>query len=201
MKINFKNTFLAALAAFSLTGCVSDDDTVLPPYTPILLAQQFEGFADNSLLELPGWLNYAEAGNAKWKIQVYSDNGYAEFNPYASGDASNVGWLVSPEFTLEEGNDKKVRFQVSQSYVSSSANKLDVYISTNFDGTNVAAATWTPLEADIPGTDATYFEFQTSGDISLSEFNGPVHLAFKVTGSGTNTSLDGAYQIDNVTVY
>lgn len=201
MKIFFKTTIVATLAAFSLTGCVGDDDTVLPPYEPILLSQQFEGFADNTLLELPGWINYAEAGSAQWRIQVYSSNGYAEFNPYGSGDASNVGWLVSPEFTLEEGNANKLRFQVSQSYVSSTANKLEVFISTNFDGTNVAAATWTPLTADIPGTDATYFEFQSSGDVDLSGFSGAVHLAFKVTGSGTNTALDGAYQIDNVTVY
>lgn len=201
MKINFKNLFFAALAATALTGCVSDDDTVLPPYEPILLSQQFEGFADNTLLELPGWLNYAETGSSKWRIQVYSSNGYAEYSSYNSGDAVNVGWLISPAFTLEENNANKLRFQVSQSYVTSTANKLEVFISTDFDGTNVGTATWQPLSANIPGTSATYFEFQNSGDINLSAYSGNAYLAFKVTGSGTNTSLDGSYQIDNVTVY
>lgn len=201
MKNIFKSLLLAAIIAPMAVSCVQDDDTVLPPYTPLLLAEDFNKGADNSLLDIPGWLNFASEGTALWKIQRYSGNGYAEFTTYQSGEASNVGWLVSPEVTLEEGNTKTLVFEVSQSYVSSAANKLEVFISTNFDGTNVAGATWVPLSANIPGTNATYFEFQDSGEIDLSAYNGPAHIAFKVTGSGTNTALDGSYQIDNVNIY
>ena len=204
MKINFKNTFFIALAAVSLTGCVSDDDTSLPSYSPLMLSQKFEGIADNIVLDttnLPEWINYSESGSAKWRSQVYSGNGYAEFNPYASGDATNVGWLISPAFSLE-GTENKLSFKVSQSYVSSAANSLEVLVSEDFDGTNVLGATWTTLNAELPGTDAEYFLFQRS-QVDLSEFAGAtrLYLAFKVKGSGTNTALDGAYQIDNVTVY
>lgn len=201
MKNIFKALLLTALIAPLAVSCVQDDDTELPPYVALLLSEDFNIGADNTILETAGWLNYAETGTAKWKIQQYSSNGYAEFTSYQSGDATNVGWLISPAFTLAEANDKTLVFEVSQSYVTSTANKLEVLISTDFDGTNVTGATWTPLSANLPGTSATYFEFQDSGAIDLSAYSGNVHVAFKVTGSGTNTALDGSYQIDNVNIY
>ena len=190
---------MVILAAFSLAGCVGDDDTSLPPYTPLLLSQDFETGADNDLLEIPGWINYAEEGTAKWRIQRYSNNGYAEFNPYGSGNVSNVGWLISPEFTLNEAG-KTLVFEVSQSYVTSTANSFGVFISTDFSETNPSAATWAPLTASVPGPDAEFFLFQDSGEIDLSAYSGNVRIGFKVVGSGTNATLDGAYQIDNVKI-
>jgi len=200
MKINkIKYVLFAAMFAGILTGCV--EDTELPAHTALVLGQDFDQGADNTLLEIPGWTNYAEQGTSLWKIQQFSGNGYAEFSSFQSGEATNVGWLISPAFTLEENNSRLLRFYVSQSFVSSTSNSLQVYISTNYDGTNVADATWTEVQANIPGTDAEYFLFQDSGEISLAGFSGDAHVAFKVTGSGTNTALDGSYQIDNVRVY
>ena len=198
MKNKFKTFFFAALTALMAVSC--DDDTSLPPYDKLPLSQDFSDGLDNTDLVTKGWLNYAEAGKAIWKIQIYSSNGYAEFSPYASGDVSNIGWLVSPSFNLPEGHARKLRFDVSQSYVTSAANKLEVFISKDFNGTDVKAATWIPLKAAIPGTSATYFAFMSSGNIDLSAYSGDLHIAYKVTGSGTNTALDGAYQIDNVTI-
>lgn len=201
MKNNLKTLFIAALTAFMAVGCVDDDDTKLPFYDVLPLSQDFEVGLDNTPLVTEGWTNFAEVGKIIWTIQIYSSNGYAEFNTYQSGDASNIGWLVSPEFTLPEGHTRKLKFDSAQSYVTSADNKLEVFISRDFDGTNVKAATWEPLKANIPGTSAKYFEFMSSGDIDLSAYSGPLHIAFKVTGSGTNTSLDGSYNVDNVTIY
>jgi hypothetical protein len=196
----FRYLLFAALTAGIFTGC--DDDTDLPAYQPLGFAQDFDG-TDGTEIEIAGWTNFAEAGDALWNYQVYSGNGYAEFNPYQSGDASNVGWLVSPAITLLEDNTNALRFEVSQSYVTSSANKLEVLISTNYDPSTMdpTDAIWTAVNADIPGTDAEYFLFQDSGIISLAPYSGTIHVAFKATGSGTNTSLDGAYQVDSVRIY
>jgi hypothetical protein len=47
----------------------------------------------------------------------------------------------------------------------------------------------------------TNFDFFSSGLIDLSAYaNQDIYLAFKVKGSGTNTSLDGTYSIDNVRI-
>jgi len=201
MKNNLKTLLFAALLALSATGCSGDDEQKLPYYAPLIVSEDFEVGADESLLVTEGWTNYAVTGTAKWKIQRYSDNGYAEFNPYQSGNAVNVGLLISPAVTLEAGNSNKLLFQSAQSYVTSAANKLEVLISTDFDGTNVAAATWTPLQATLPAIGSVNFAFVKSGLIDLSAYSGTVHIGFKVTGSGTDAALDGAYQIDNVIIY
>lgn len=206
MKNIFKAFILSALIAPVVISCDDDNiiplgDTQLPAYTPVKVAETFSKGADNTLLDIAGWTNFNQTGTKKWMIQVYSGNGYAEFNPYGSNEAENVGWLVTPALDLNDGKNHNLTFRSSQSYVSSSSNKLEVLISTNYNGTDVAAATWTPLNATLPTTSSTYFAFIESGTVNLSAYTGAtVHIAFKVTGSGTNTALDGAYQIDNVIV-
>jgi hypothetical protein len=206
MKNTFKTFLFAALTAFIAVGCEGDDDTKLSYYDVLPLSQGFDRkpdynpIVDNTLLAIPGWFNIAQTGTALWKIQVYQGNGYAELTTYQSGEAVNVSWLVSPEFTATEEHST-LAFEVAQSYVTNVNNKLEVFISEDFNGTNVATATWIPLNPALPGITATYFEFMSSGDISLAQYiDKPLHLAFKVTGSGTNTNLDGSYQIDNVNV-
>jgi hypothetical protein len=206
MKIKFKTLLLAVLTAFIAVGCSDDDDTKLPYYDVLPLSQGFDRkpdynpILDNTLLEIPGWYNIAQTGTALWKVQVYQGNGYAELTTFQSNEPVNVSWLVSPEFTATTEHST-LAFRVAQSYVTNVNNKLEVFISEDFDGTNLTTATWIPLNPDLPGINATYFAFMDSGDISLAEYIGrPLHLAFKVTGSGTNANLDGSYQIDNVNV-
>lgn len=203
MKKNFlKYMLLLAFPIGLLTSCVSDDDTSLPNYSPIILGEDFETNAvDNTILTIDGWDNYAEAGTAKWKFQYYSSNNYAEFTSFQSGDASNIAWLISPAVDMDAHEAEKLVFQVSQSYVTSTLNKIEVLISSNYDGTNPTTATWTTLPANLPPTTATYFKFMDSGFIDLSSYTGKINIAFKVTGSGTNTTLDGSYQIDNFRVF
>jgi len=193
--------FVLAASAL-LTSCVGDDDTTLPNYTPYLIGEDFTGPADNTILEIEGWQNVASQGTAVWKNQIFSGNNYAEFSSFQSGEAVNVGWLITPGVNLDATEGEVLGFDVSQSFVSDAANKLEVLVSTDYDGNaaNIATATWQPLNANIPGPSAVYFEFQESGAIDLSSYTGTAYIAFRVTGSGTNSSLDGSYQIDNVRI-
>lgn len=199
MKKYINKSILVALVAASFTvGCVTEDDQRLPEFSQVY-GQDFNG-TDNVVLNIEGWKNFAEVGSVLWKTQVYSGNGYAEFSSYQSGEASNVGWLISPAITLEEDHNKVLRFQSSQAFVSSSANSLQVLISTDYDGENVTAATWTPIQANLPTVDSAYFEFIDSGEISLENYTGNIYVAFKVSG-GTGNTIDGSYQIDSFRVY
>lgn len=199
----FKFFGFALIASAALTSCVGDDDTELPNYTPLLLGQDFEnGAADNTVLAVTGWTNYATQGTVLWKNQTYSGNNYAEYTSYQSGELVNVGWLISPAMNMDAQDNEVLKFKVSQSYVTNPNNSLEVLISNDYDGNpeHIGQATWQSLPANIPGTSATYFAFQDSGNIDLSNVTGTAYLAFKVTGSGTNTALDGGYQIDNVKI-
>lgn len=200
---NLKKILLIALPILVLSGCSSDNDYETASFTPLVFTENFPATdgLDNTILDLEGWTNIAQTGTVVWKNQIYGGNGYAEFSSYQAADLVSVGWLISPSINMDEHAGEKLVFQSSQSYVSSVNNKLEVLVSTDFDGTNLSTATWTPITAKLPTIDATYFEFMESGVIDLSSYTGNLHVGFKVTGSGSNTSLDGSYQIDNVRVY
>lgn len=200
MKINKLTTLLfASLSMGIFSSCVNDDDTVLPDFKPLILGENFSEGADNTLLEIEGWKNYAEAGTVRWTNQTYSGNGYAEFTSYQSGQASNIGWLISPPIDLDAQEGEKLVFQAAQAYVDTAGNTLEVLISTNYDGENVTAASWQTLNATLPTIASTRFAFINSGIIDLSRLSGKAYIAFRVKGNGT--TLDGTYQIDNVRVF
>lgn len=200
MKLNKLTTLLfASLSIGIFSSCVNDDDTSLPEYKALVFAENFSAGADNTLLEIDGWLNYAETGTVRWTNQTYSGNGYAEFTSFQSGQASNIGWLITPPINLDAQEGEKLVFQAAQAYVDNAANTLEVLISTDFDGTNVTAASWQTLNATLPTTASTRFAFIKSGIIDLSRISGTAHIAFRVKGNGT--TLDGTYQIDNIRVY
>ncbi len=198
---NFKYFLFAILTAAVFTAC--DDDTDLPPYGPVLLAEDFNDGADNIPLVVDGWTNYASEGSAIWKHQVFSGDGYAEFTSFNSGDAVNVAWLISKKVTIAAGDVAYLRFQTSQSFLTDPANnKLEVFVSKDFDGTNVEAATWTELTPQALPTPANdFYEYVDSGEMSLAGFDGDVYIALRATGSGTNTALDGSYQVDRFRIY
>lgn len=202
MKINKTLSILGLVSFLSLVGCSPEDDIKNPDFTPLIYAEDFSvGAVDNTILDNTGWENIAEIGTAKWKEQVYSGNAYAEFTTFLSGDAVNVGWLISPKIDMDLNEGEKLQFRSSQSYVTSAANSLEVLIATDYDGTNLTTANWQPVTANLPTTTSAYFEFMNSGVVDLSTYTGKINLAFKVKGSGTNTALDGSYQIDDIRIY
>ncbi len=200
MKTNKLMLIIGMMAVLNLSGCSPESDIKNPDFNPLILSQDFSSnTVDGADLALTNWTNFAETGTVKWKQGVYYSDKYAEFSGYQSGEASNIGWLISPAIDATANPDLKLAFQTAQAYVSSSANSLELLVSTDFDGTNVTAATWetkaftlAPLDYD------TNFDFFNSGIVDLSGYTGTIHIAFKVKSSGTNTSLDGTYEIDNV---
>jgi hypothetical protein len=202
MKIN-NLIKIFGLTCFSfVASCSPEDDIKNPNFTQSTFSEDFSvGAVDNTILDTQNWSNIAEVGNSKWTEQIYSGNAYAEFSSYQSGNATNIGWLVSPQFDLGTDQNKVLVFMASQSYVTSSANSLEILISTDYDGTNLTTANWQNLAATLPSTSSAYFEFIKSGEIDLSAYTGNVNLAFRVKGSGTNTALDGSYQVDDINVY
>jgi hypothetical protein len=202
MKTNNFLTILGCIIFLLTTSCSPEDDIKNPDFNPLVFSEDFsKGAVDNVVLNLEGWNNIAEVGTAKWKTQIYSGNPYAEFSSFQSGDVVNIGWLVSPVINMDTFEGEILQFQASQSFVSSSANSLEVLIATNYTGNNLATANWEPVNANLPTTSSPYFEFIKSGEIDLSAYKGNINIAFKVKGSGTNNALDGSYQVDAIRVY
>lgn len=163
----------------------------------VIVEENFDTGTDNSNLNFPNWTNVAETGSEVWTEQVYSGNGYAEFSGYLTGDNVNIGWLVSPGIDMDVQTNEFLNFQVAQHHLDSDANTLEVFVSTDFDGTNVIGATWQPISASLPVMSDAWYTFKDSGLVDLSSYSGTLYVGFKVTGSGNDQTLDGAYMIDD----
>lgn len=198
MKTNILKTVLFTGIIISLfSSCTKDGDYELQTFKPMLFSEDFSVIPDNSTsLTQRGWTLFNEAGTVSWFEEEHSHDAYAKFSGYLSGETSNIGWLISPSINMDNHDGEKLLFQAAQAYVKNSANTLEVFISSDYDGNvgNVLTSTWTPLTYNKPGS--VYFEYASS-EIDLSSYTGNIYIAFKVKGSAT---LSGTYQIDNVRV-
>ena len=166
-------------------------------------AEDFQSVKNNVNFTLPGWSNIVEKASKIWKSMLYAGNGYAEFNTTSTTAAENVAWLVSPKINMTGYKNAVLSFRSAQHdlKVDSPLNALEVYISTNFDGSSVTKAKWTKLEANLPSLSTPTRQFISSGGIDLSAYSGNIHIAFKYIGSGKDKTLNGAFMVDDVKIF
>ncbi|WP_435412348.1 DUF5689 domain-containing protein [Psychroserpens mesophilus] len=168
-----------------------------------LLAANFNDVTDNSIFDVDGWLNVAQAGSEFWTEQVYQGNGYAEFTAFQTNDSSNIGWLISPAMNLDAEDGEVLTFQTEHAYPDAGHDALKVYISTDFDGTEagVGSATWDELDftSSLENDFEEWFTWTESGEIDLSSYSGTGYIAFVYTGSDTS-NLNTTIHVDNVFV-
>lgn len=213
MKNLFKSLILLSFSALILVSCVNDDDFALPTMRPSLFSERFQNVTTNTNLDLEGWTNFAEEGTWVWREKTFyssnastnngfNTNGYTEFSAYNSNSASNVVWLITPEINMVTAQKPRLLFKCAQHHLDVDApeNSLEVLYSTDYDGTDVLTATWKPISGlNLPTKDTSWYEF-LSTDVALPTGSN-LYVAFKFRGSGTNTSYDGAFQVDDVFVY
>ena len=166
-------------------------------------AEDFQSVKNNVNFALPGWSNIVEKATKLWKSMVYSGNGCAEFNTTSTTAAENVAWLITPKINLTGYKNAVLSFRSAPHdlKVDSSLNTLEVYVSTNFDGSNVTKAKWTKLEAKVPSLSNPSREFMSSGGIDLSAYTGNIYIGFKYIGSGKDKTLNGAFMVDDVKIF
>ncbi|MFN3967490.1 DUF5017 domain-containing protein [Flavobacterium sp.] len=196
---NILKSFLAIVTVSIAVSC--SDDTEIAPFKPLIFSEDFpEPEIDyNATFDFEGWTNFAETGTKLWIERDFNNDGYIQFSPFGSSQASNIGWAITPAINISEGANAVLSFSSASNFVDNPENKLEVFIATDYDGTNVLAATWTELEAVVANNTTNNYTYIPSGEIDLSSYSGTVHIAFKVTGNGT--TLDGLFQVDKVKVY
>lgn len=193
---------IAVLTLASIfTACSPEDEQELPQINTAVFLLDFKG-ASTSAFDTTPFTNVAEAGTKKWegKKDTRTENEYYEFSPFQSGQPLNIAWFVTPAINLDQANAKRFTFQSSQHHViNSTENYLEVFVSNNFTG-DVTTATWAKFDFKMPQANSKNYEWINSGSISLSQFSGNIHIAFKATG-GTANANAGAYMIDNIKVF
>jgi len=173
--------------------------------TENLLTEDFEPQKNNKPIVIDGWVNYMEAGSEAWEgYSSTSSNASlgrsARFQSGSSGDASNIGWLITPAIDLDTQDGESLRFKTSNSLADSSY--MEVLYSLDWDGieANITSATWGVLSAAYVVKDSDSFApWFSSGNVDLSCVSGTIYIAFKYTGSGQGT-FDGIYELDEISV-
>ena len=196
-----KNSIKLILVFTCLAAVSCSNETDIAPFKPLIFSEDFPEpeINYNATFDFEGWTNFAETGSKLWIERDYNNDGYIQFSPYGSNQPSNIGWAITPEIQLGDGAGKIFAFESASNFVDNPDNKLQVYISSDFNGTDVLAATWTELDAVVADSTTNNYTYISSGEIDLSDYTGAVHFAFKVTGNGS--TLDGLFQIDKIKVY
>jgi hypothetical protein len=197
--IFIKPIFLSILSIGLFTSCVNDDEFAIPKIIPVYFSEDFNQIDFNQDFDYEGWTNFAETGSKVWIERDFNNDGYAQFSSFSSGDASNIGWLVTPTINIGSAGDASLSFSSASNFVTSPDNKLEVFVSSDYDGTNVLGATWIKLDAKVADSTTNKYTYIPSGPIDLSSYSGNIHIAFKVTGN--STSLTGLFQVDKVKVF
>ncbi|GFR77290.1 DUF5017 domain-containing protein [Elysia marginata] len=163
--------------------------------------ENFESFKKDSNVSENGWKTLSEnSGNKLWEVGEFGENKYVQASAYKSGVHNMVVWLVSPAINLDNTTGEYLTFKTKDSF--NNGNPLEVFLSDNFNGTDVISAKWTPvLDAKISQhTTNGYADlFTHSGTVDLNGFSGNIYIGFKYTGSdsGVTTTI----QVDEVQVF
>jgi hypothetical protein len=159
------------------------------------LNEAFNGVTSNQDVALSGWQNIAVQGTRYWRGASFSNDKFVSATAFQSNLTNMECWLISPALDLK--TQKTLSFETSSGFYRHDG--LTVWVSTNFDGSNVATATWTQLTFTKPTPNASgYSDFVPSGNISLPIFNGKGYIGFKYVGdTGTNTTT---WRFDDVKV-
>ncbi len=170
-----------------------------PLGTPVeTLSETFEAFGDNDQIYISGWQNIATAGGRIWLAKLFSGNSYAQATAYNSSLSSMVTWLITRPVRIS--TQKVLTFQTAKAYWTHTGTNfpMEVLLSTDYNGNNMATATWTPLTAMMAQQSDPDHTFINSGNVSLPVDAGQsAVIAFKYTGSNTESTT---YRIDNIAV-
>lgn len=136
-------------------------------------------------------LNYvwSNTTNYGWKASAYANK----------TNVASESWLVSPAINMKKGKNPVMQFDEAMNFLGTNNidDFLSVKVSTNFDGSDVSAATWTDLK--ITGrSDGVSWTFYTVDPVSLQQFVGnTVHIAFVYKSTD---SVAPTYEFKNIVV-
>ncbi len=158
-----------------------------------LLEVTFEDQQDFENVALRGWQNVSLKGEGtrKWLARAFGGNLFAQATAFRDEKPEMDTWLISPELNLTQV--KTLEFESAAAFWTH--NGLSVLFSENYDGTNVATATWTKIEAKLAGQNDPNYNWIPSGVITLPTGT-KGYIAFRCEGN--NTTNTTTYRLDNI---
>ena len=157
--------------------------------------EKFSGESNNVNISASGWSNIAVKGTRLWQGKEFDSNLYAQATAFNDASVEMETWLITPKIDLSK--PKTLEFESSQAFYNHDG--LTVWVSSDFDGEDVTAATWEALSPTLAGSTSPDHEWIGSGLVDLSAFTGEIHIGFKYVGSDSGGKTT-SYRLDNVKV-
>lgn len=180
------------------------------PERTIYFEEPFDNCAPDGSQEFPGsWTEVEVLQNslntAHWVCSTFPDPCLA-INPFdeagSEGDGSEI-WLVSPQIDLGDAVQPVLNFLVDRRFDTESFQEYDLKISTDYNGSNFEAATWTTFDAGVAAIEANDPEednLDSTGDLDLSSYAGEsITIAWIYYAEGSNLTAT-ILRVSNVLV-
>jgi hypothetical protein len=137
---------------------------------------------------------FSASGTKAWAASSYGQDFYMKISGYQE---VNEDWLISPAIDLKGQVDVVLKLSQAAKYVNGQWNQITVNISTDYDGSNVATATWTPLTINTKPSGSDYVFVESEG-VDLSNWKGQkIYIGFKYVSDLANAAT---WEINNVKV-
>ena len=173
-----------------------DDHQPGDPVTSI--DEDFQSYPDHAVINQDGWTAYAEEGGRNWICRTFQNNHYAQATAFNSPDPTNVMWMITPPIDRDAMSNPVFEFESAKAFYTHDG--FSLLISSDFDGTNVTAATWEPLDARLAGESDPDNAWIHSGYIDLSPYQGIIHIAWRYEAAAPQGNT-GTFRVDNVKLY
>lgn len=167
--------------------------------TPVeTISEDFESFSDYDDIEVTGWQNLIAKGGRYWIAQEFDENIYMQASGYQSGVDEMETWVITQPVTIS--SQKVLTFRSAMAYWEHDPGNdpFELLFSTDYDGTNLATASWTHLTTNLADESQSNYAWVASGDINLPVQAGMSGvIAFKYSGSNSEST---SFIIDDVVV-
>jgi hypothetical protein len=191
--------YVRNVSEIQLNGTRCDGGGGVEPGDPVTeFFVDFENQANEVDISLTGWINVATAGNRVWRGRSFDDNLYAQATAFNSSDALNETWLITPPILLDEMDEPKLEFLNAMAFWTHAG--LTVSISTDFNGSDIAGATWQPLTFNMADQSSGNYNWVESGVIDLSSFSGTAYIGFKYSAAAPQGQT-GSFILDDIQLY
>ncbi len=161
-----------------------------------IFEETFDGLTKYDILDLSGWTNIAEVGSdeQRWFANNFEGKEYASVSAYQAVETENTIWLITPSFDATTA--KTFKFESAQHHWKTGG--LSIWISNDFDGSNLGSANWTEVTCTLPTDANEWYEWVPSGNINLQDYfsTDNVKVAFKYEGNKDSNTT--GFNIDNV---
>jgi hypothetical protein len=170
------------------------------------VAQDFSDVTvDNSDYANPSWLNINEQGSRFWRGRIFQSDKYARATGFAGNGVSvppTESWLITPP--VQVGGNPVLSFRAAQAFwTHTTDDPFKVFISVDYDGCEIADATWTEITGfNEPTSSNSNYQWVNSGAIDLTQFlpqgfTGTFHIGFRYFSVALQTTT---IDIDDITI-